>query len=192
MVSDRRGADPPGVERGFLGGLAVLAGIFALAIDVTGAEATGRSARTIDSANALEGQVLVELNAIRREHGLVPLRPATSLDAAADLHSRAMARHGFFAHASRDGSGFEKRVERFYDSKGYGSWSVGENILWASPTINASEALQRWLKSPGHRQNILTPRWREIGLSVVIVEQAPGVYGNRDVTIITTDFGARS
>ena len=48
------------------------------------------------------------------------------------------------------------------------------------------------MKSPGHRQNILTGRWREIGLSALKVSSAPGVYGGRDVVIITTDFGTRS
>ena len=46
--------------------------------------------------------------------------------------------------------------------------------------------------SPGHRKNILTARWREIGLSALKVAAAPGVYGGRDVVIITTDFGVRS
>jgi len=192
MSALRFGADCLGVERGFFGVLAALVSVVALAIGATGAGAAGSPARTIASASALESQVLVELNSVRREHGLVPLRLAPSLGAAADSHSRMMGRHGFFAHESRDGSDFSKRVERFYDSKGYGAWSVGENLLWASPEISAAEALKLWLKSPGHRQNILAPRWREIGVSIVTVEDAPGVYGNRDVTIITTDFGTRS
>ena len=51
---------------------------------------------------------------------------------------------------------------------------------------------QLWMKSPAHRANILTPRWREVGLSAVTVAGAPGVYGGRDVVIITSDFGVRS
>jgi uncharacterized protein YkwD len=46
--------------------------------------------------------------------------------------------------------------------------------------------------SPGHRKNILTRDWREIGASAVTVHAAPGVYGGRDVVIVTTDFGVRS
>ena len=172
--------------------LAVLTSVVALAIGATGAGAAGSPASTMTSANTLEVRVLAELNAIRREHGLVPLRLVPSLEAAADLHSRSMGTYGFFGHDSRDGSDFSKRVQRFYDSKGYGIWSVGENLLWATPTIGAAEALELWMKSPAHRRNILTPRWREIGVSIVTVQQAPGVYGNRTATIMTTDFGARS
>jgi uncharacterized protein YkwD len=47
------------------------------------------------------------------------------------------------------------------------------------------------MQSPGHRQNILTPQWREIGLAAVTVHGAPGVYGGMDVVIVTTDFGVR-
>ena len=46
--------------------------------------------------------------------------------------------------------------------------------------------------SPGHRKNILQPRWREVGLSALTVPAAPGVFGGRDVVIITTDFGVRT
>ena len=166
--------------------------VAALGAGTSSAVAAPAGAGTIAAANTLESQVLAELNAIRREHGLVPLRLAPSLGAAADHHSRSMGSHGFFGHDSRDGSVFSKRVARFYGSKGYGSWSVGENLLWASPTIDAPEALRLWMKSPGHRQNILTARWREIGISIVTVQQAPGVYGNRTATIMTTDFGTRS
>ena len=74
----------------------------------------------------------------------------------------------------------------------YGKWSVGENLLWSSGSVDASSALKLWMESPAHRANILTPRWREVGLSAVSVAAAPGVYGGRDVMIITSDFGVRS
>ena len=47
------------------------------------------------------------------------------------------------------------------------------------------------MASPEHRANILTARWREIGVSAVHVAAAPGVYHGLDVTIVTTDFGVR-
>jgi uncharacterized protein YkwD len=48
-----------------------------------------------------------------------------------------------------------------------------------------------WLRSRPHRRNLLTPRWREIGLSAVHVAAAPGFFGGRTVTIVTADFGVR-
>jgi uncharacterized protein YkwD len=163
-----------------------------LSVFAAGAGAASQPVRTLAAADQLEGQVLVELNQIRRRHGLTPLRLSKPLSAAADTHSRAMGTHGFFDHDSRDGSEFWQRVQRFYGDDGYRSWSVGENLLWSSGQLSAAAALKLWMGSPGHRKNILTARWREIGLSALKVGSAPGVYGGRDVVIVTTDFGARS
>ena len=157
-----------------------------------GATAAGKPARSLAAANQLESGVLVELNAIRREHGLLPVRLSAPLSAAADAHSRSMGRFGYFEHESRDGSAFWKRVQRYYGANSYGTWSVGENLLWSSGGVDPSRALKLWMESPAHRANILTPRWREVGLSAVTVAGAPGVFGGRDIVIITTDFGVRS
>jgi uncharacterized protein YkwD len=181
-----------------VGGHRTRISILALAIALTlpsvlaaGAGAASQPVRTLAAADQLESQVLGELNRIRLQHGLKPLRLSQPLSAAADAHSRAMGKLGFFDHDSRDGSAFWKRVQRFYRPDGYQTWSVGENLLWSSGHLSAATALKLWMKSPGHRQNILTGRWREIGLSAVKVSAAPGVYGGRDVVIITSDFGAR-
>lgn len=172
--------------------VAAICALAFLGVGAVGATAAGKPARTLAAADQLEGGVLVELNAIRRAHGLVPVRLSQPLSAAADAHSRSMGRYGYFEHESRDGSAFWKRVQRFYGSESYGTWSVGENLLWSTGEVDASRALELWMKSPAHRANILTPRWREVGLSAVSVPGAPGVYGGRDVVIITTDFGVRS
>jgi uncharacterized protein YkwD len=102
-----------------------------------------------------------------------------------------MAAQGYFAHESADGSAFWKRIQHFYPSGSSGYWSVGENLLWSSPDVDPAQALQLWLASPEHRANLLTARWREIGVSAVHVTAAPGTYNGLDVTIVTTDFGVR-
>jgi len=172
--------------------LAALALLACLSVGATGATAAGKPARTVSAANQLESQVLGELNAIRRAHGLVPLTLSRPLSSAADSHSRAMGTFGFFGHSSRDGSEFWKRVQRFYAPGDAASWSVGENLLWSTTGLEASRALKLWMASPGHRKNILTARWREVGLSALSVPAAPGVFGGRDVVIITSDFGVRT
>jgi uncharacterized protein YkwD len=182
-----------------VGGHRTRVSILALAIALgllsafaAGAGAAPQPVRTLAAANQLESEVLAELNQVRRQHGLAPLRLSQPLSAAADSHSRAMGTLGFFDHDSRDGSEFWKRVQRWYSPDGYRTWSVGENLLWSSGRLGAAAAVKLWMESPGHRRNILTARWREIGLSALRVRSAPGVYGGRDVVIITTDFGVRS
>ncbi len=74
---------------------------------------------------------------------------------------------------------------------GFAGWSVGENLLWSSPDVSAQSALQMWMASPEHRANLLSPRWREVGVAAVHESAAPGVFKGLDVTIVTTDFGVR-
>ncbi len=57
--------------------------------------------------------------------------------------------------------------------------------------MSARLALELWLASPPHRANLLSPRWREIGLGAVHAFVAAGVYEGRAVTILTADFGVR-
>src|SRR5438094_584361 len=133
-----------------------------------------------------EGSVLGEINAVRVEHGLPPLRVSSALRAAAQEHSLEMARDGYFGHESEDGTAFWKRIRGYYGARGYRLWSAGENLIWASPDLDADEALQIWLESPGHRENLLSRDFREIGLGAVHAV-APGVYGGDQVTILTAD-----
>ena len=141
---------------------------------------------------ALENQVLVNMNRVRSRHGLARLRLSTKLSAAATQHSREMARVGYFSHSSANGTAFWRRIEGFYPSHGYRSWSVGENLLWSSPDVDAAGAVKMWMASPEHRANLLNRSWREIGLAAVHSDSAPGTYHGLGVTIMTADFGARS
>lgn len=143
-------------------------------------------------ANGLEAAVVARINQIRRTRGLSGLRRHRRLAAAADFHSRDMGRRGYFTHASADGTPFWKRIRRFYPSSGTGSWTVGENLLWGTGRFGAAFAVRQWMESPGHRKNILSRAWREIGLGAVYFARAPGEYEGRAVTIVTADFGARS
>lgn len=142
-------------------------------------------------SRALEADVLRGVNDVRVAHGLAPLRLSAKLTTAADAHSAQMAADGYFAHDSADHSAFWKRVQHFYGSAGYGFWAVGENLLWSSPDVDGAGALKMWMESPEHRANLLDPRWREIGLSGLHVQSAPGVFGGLEVTIVTAEFGVR-
>ena len=140
---------------------------------------------------ALEGAVVGRMNAIRRAHGLRPLRASVRLRAAALFHSRDMGRRGYFEHDSISGTPFWRRIERFYPSRGFSAWTVGENLLWGSDTYDAAFAVREWMNSPPHRQNLLSRSWREVGIGAVYFARAAGEYGGRPVTIVTADFGSR-
>lgn len=141
--------------------------------------------------SALESQLLGKINLTRGRRGLRPLRISARLTAAADQHSASMAAKGYFSHDSANGVSFFKRIASFYTYRGYGNWSAGENILWSSPDIAPAGALRLWMNSPEHRANLLNRSWREIGLGAVHADNAPGVYGGNEVTVVTADFGFR-
>jgi uncharacterized protein YkwD len=167
--------------------LAVLA--VALVVPAAG---SARGQGAVSTAATLQSALAEKVNALRAAHGLSTLRVVTSLRSAATFHSTEMAKVGYFGHNSANGNSFAKRVAGHYTPSGYRRWAVGENLVYGSPDLGAAQALKLWLNSAPHRQNLLDPRWRDIGLSAVHSTSAPGVYGNSSATIVTADFGVRS
>jgi uncharacterized protein YkwD len=149
-------------------------------------------ARSASEKKQLTRHLLTEVNLLRREHGLHPLRLSHSLAAAATSHSMQMASSGFFAHTSLDGTAYWRRIMHFYPQAGYNRWSVGEDLLWESPDVTPDGAIKMWMASPPHRANLLNPAWREMGISAVRAEAAPGYFKGLTVTVVTADFGMRS
>jgi uncharacterized protein YkwD len=167
------------------------AAIAALTIVAVATASTREHRRPAASLSSLEQGVLVDINAFRRHHKLAPLRPSVLLTTSAREHSREMAAKGYFAHESADGGNFWQRIKSVYPQGAFRYWSVGENLLWSSPDVDAPTALKLWLASPEHRANLMAPNWREIGISAVHVPTAPGTFQGEEVTIVTTDFGVR-
>lgn len=156
--------------------------------------ATGAHARIAAEplvAPELERQVILELNQARRAQGVAPLRRSAELAAAARAHATSMGRLGFFSHTSADGTSPTRRITSFYEVGGSGDSAVSEIIQWGSGSVTATEALEAWLASDDHRRELLRSFWREAGVGIVQVEDAPGVFGGRDVTILVVDFGRR-
>ena len=170
--------------------LALLAA--ALVVAVAPSAGSARSSGTQTRATGLQAALLTQINSFRAAHGLARLRISGGLTTAANAHSTQMARLGFFSHNSANGQSFSRRIARTYSMRGFHSWSVGENLVWGGPDIDAVRALKAWLSSPPHRANLLTGRWREVGLAAVHSTSAPGVYGGGPATVVTVDFGARS
>jgi uncharacterized protein YkwD len=168
--------------------------VFALAVLVATAfvaDSTLASSRSETSLQTLNREVLASVNRFRAAHGLAALHESPALDRSARRHSLEMGRLGYFGHSSADGMQFWQRIRHFYPAHGYSYWAVGENLVWASPSLSAGGAMKLWISSPPHRANMLSRRWRQMGVSAVGVVRAPGVYGRRHVVIVTTDFGVR-
>ena len=92
-----------------------------------------------------------------------PLMQNPLLARAALAHSQDMAVYGGFDHRGHDGSSPAMRVER----AGYGRYLVvGENI--AAGAMTPAEVTQGWLESPAHCENIMDPRFSEIGIGFAV------------------------
>jgi len=180
------------MARNLVGKLIAASAVLAAAAALLPAQAlSAGSAGSAASLSELQDGVLQQLNVIRRQHGLVSLTSSPQLAAAARQHTAEMLADGYFAHESADGTAFWKRIERFYPHVATGYWSVGENLLWSGGSVDPKQAVALWMASPGHRENILTPEYRQIGISARYASDAPGTFSGDAVTVIDTDFGAR-
>ena len=117
--------------------------------------------------------VLSAINAARAKAGCGPLRLDARLTAAARSHARAMAEQNFFGHAGKDGSRFSNRIKR----QGYSFRTAAENI--AAGQRSVGQVVQSWLKSTGHRRNILNCRLTETGIAMVYQPDDKPLRGSR-------------
>jgi uncharacterized protein YkwD len=150
-----------------------------------------RPRKAAASLSRYELRLLDHLNVVRAKYGRELLTAAPELTASAELHSARMVARGFFDHEAPGEGPFWRRIERFYPSKGYDYWAVGENLAYGSPSLDPGEVVHDWLASPTHRRSLVWAAWREVGLAVVHVQSAPGEYEGGPVTVVTADFGVR-
>lgn len=132
------------------------------------------------------------LNLERAKRGLRPLRAEGELRKAAQRYSALMVRRDFFDHVSPGGSTLTTRVRNGtrYLRGSSGRWTLGENIAWGSGRLATPRRIVRsWMRSPGHRRNILLTSFRHIGIGIAI--GAPTADGDRPAATYTTDFGSR-
>jgi uncharacterized protein YkwD len=163
----------------------------ARAIDRPGAPEVPAGPSRLERVQALEGELLAAINAVRARHGRRPFRAAPGLRAAAFAHSREMAARGYFEHSSANGAPFWRRIGRFYSPRGFRDWGVAENIASGSPGLTAAEALQDWLRSPPHRANLFSRQFRDAGVGAVFATSAPGCFGGSPTVVVTLDLGER-
>lgn len=154
-----------------------MAGVAALLLAPASARNPARESAPAPSS--FEFQVLVLTNAEREKRGLRPLRFHPVLINSARWMAEDMAIRGYFDHTDSLGRGVGARAEAF----GYDFQIVGQNIAAGHRT--AKEVVDDWMKSPGHRANILRPEFREIGVAYLL---APGSPYDR---YWVQDFGVR-
>ncbi|MGZ5322132.1 MAG: ice-binding family protein [Solirubrobacterales bacterium] len=149
-----------------------------------------RVGRAAKSLRAARKSLLCLLNVQRRARGLPPLRSNRRLLKVAERHSRSMVVRRYFSHVGQPGGvGMVDRITRTGYLRKARVWSVGENIGYGrGPRSSPSRMTRSWMASTPHRANILSGKFREVGLG--IVPGYPGRSGDPGGTY-TTDFGRR-
>lgn len=108
---------------------------------------------TAPAATTPEARSLALVNAERSERGLSKLVRTTKLDALAERHARVMRDRGQLFH-TQDLAGIIP-----------GSWRfAGENVGYGGAVRRVHVA---FMGSPAHRENILRPRWDQVGIGIV-------------------------
>ena len=145
----------------------------------------------------LEQQIHQQINQIRRSHHLPSLAYDRQLAAIARGHSQDMAEQHFFSHinlqgetpsdrSQRQGWIWQKRLDaetsqtgiaenlfltHLYDriiSRFEDGYQIAKDFEWQSQNRMISGIVQGWMKSPAHRENLLSPNYDREGIGVAI------------------------
>src|SRR4051794_10783101 len=166
-----------------LAALALCAPAAAHADDCAGADVVPAA----DNAAVVGQATLCLLNQQRAANGIGPLAENAALSTASTGYSQRMVAQGFFGHESPDGGTL---VQRLTDAGYLGdddAWVVGENIGWGQASLaTARSMVTAWMNSPGHRENLLSADYTQVGLGLALGTPTDQTWG----ATYTTDFGA--
>ena len=161
----------------WLGGVAV--GAFAVLIVCVFA-LSGLQQLLLRSPNvaAVVSAILVDLaNGDRAESALGTLTVNPVLVAAAQAKANDMAIYGYFSHISPQGID----PWHWFEQAGYKFTYAGENL--AVDFSDSADVNTAWMNSPTHRENLLNPKYTEIGIAT-----AQGMYQGRLTTFVVQEF----
>ena len=173
-----------------LRGASIVAVLVALAVPLGAAGGTDAHA-TAQREPSLESLVFQKINELRAGHGLPRLSASDRLTQAAVGHSRSMVVNGFFAHESKNGAPFWRRLKAVYTPR-TSAWTVGENLaMFGGARPDAGAIVSSWMASPPHRANLLSRRFSQAGIAVLHDPAAAGVFGGLSTWVVTLDIGTR-
>jgi|SoiMethySBSTD1v2_1073268.scaffolds.fasta_scaffold608064_2 uncharacterized protein YkwD len=130
-----------------------------------------------------EHAIVRAINRQRARYGLAKVRSNRRLARAADFHSSEMLDADYFAHESRDGSPFDRRVRRYVSYR-----AIGETLAMVGGCGKGSarRIVRMWMRSPGHRAVLLSSSFRRVGLG-----KRAGDFAGNHACLVTADFASR-
>ncbi len=118
-------------------------------------------------------------NEFRKENNLLALKENSDLVEAAANKMKDMFAKQYFEHVSPSGTDLSYWVEK----AGYSYIIIGENLALGI-FENNKDLVLAWMNSPGHRANILSPKYKEIGVSV-----GKGIFEGKETWLAVQEFG---
>jgi uncharacterized protein YkwD len=126
-------------------------------------------------------------NYARAQQGLLPLQLSAALNVAGETKLKSDIRCAEFSHTPC-GQPFDAVFTPY--TQGATSYQIGENIAWGTGSYGTPrQAMNGWLHSTGHRENILTAAYAELGIGY-LAEQT--FQGYRGATLWSQEFGLRA
>ncbi len=122
-------------------------------------------------------KVISQTNSQRQKLGLVPLKYNATLSQSATAKAQDMFKSNYWAHNSPEG----KTPWDFFKSAGYQYSVAGENL--AKDFYDTEGLIKAWMSSPTHRDNIINPKYQEIGIGVV-----NGILNGVKTTLVVQHF----
>ncbi len=160
------------------GSILVLIGLFIMGrsiIDIT----IGLQPGVLGYASQIDPAKVIELtNSQRLNSGLGIVTLNSDLSQAAAAKAADMFAHNYWAHISPQGT----EPWYFVTNSGYKYQHAGENL--ARDFSNPGDIVKAWMASPTHKQNLLDPRYKDIGVAVM-----DGYINGVETTIVVQMFG---
>ncbi len=134
------------------------------------------------SVNVSVTDLLNQTNQKRAEAGLAPLTLNDELSQAAAGKANDMFAKNYWAHVSPTGT----TPWDFIHGAGYHYIYAGENL--ARGFNSATDVINAWMASSGHRANLLSANYKDVGFAV----QEGSLTGDSDTVLVVQEFGSRS
>lgn len=133
------------------------------------------------TANITAEELVNLTNKERAASGLPALTLDSQLSSAAMNKASDMLSKNYWAHNAPDGT----TPWVFIKAAGYDYLYAGENL--ARGFTSASDAMGAWMASPGHKDNILSSKYKDVGFAIVT-----GTLTGEETVLIVQEFGNRT
>jgi uncharacterized protein YkwD len=154
----------------------------ASALQAVAASCAGAASSAGDTHSQLEA-MYCGVNIVRRAYRLGFVRGNGPLNRSSILKADAVRRCGFTHTPCGMAFTYTFRRAGYLPARAF-----GENLAWGQADYGSPlHTLQMWLDSPPHRANLLSARWRDLGIAV----QRGRIFGLDGVSLWVMEFGRR-